>query len=166
MSSLTENCYKRAVSLRGFVTELHRKHRLSQTEIARRAGLSQGLIYKILAGLGTHQMRTYKQLISAFPAEWSDYLRRHPSIRRELDQAFGWAIRIESERQHWGSGIRALLEAELRAGDLEVLPDDRMRKYRGHARETIGKALLELTRYREALRRKTEAEILKSSPRK
>ena len=80
------------MGLEGFVEELHRKRSLSQTEIARRAGLSQGAIYKILTGIGRPQLATYQKLSRAFPEAWRDYLRRHPSFRRELADTVGWAL--------------------------------------------------------------------------
>ena len=141
------------MSLRGLVTALHRKHGLSQTEIARRAGLSQGLIYKLLAGLGTPQMRTYKRLIAAFPEEWSDHLKHHPSARREFHHTFGWALRTEPEHDTWRRNIRALLEAELDASDLEELPNHLKQQYRRKARQIVGEALRELARYRDNLHR-------------
>jgi hypothetical protein len=79
------------VSLRGFVEELHKRRGLPQLTIAKTAGLSQGTIYKILAGMGQTEVETYRRLAGAFPELWSDYLKRHPAFQRQLTDDFSWS---------------------------------------------------------------------------
>ena len=139
------------MALRGFILELTRKQDLSQTEIARRSGLSQPLIHKILSGMGTPQMRTYQKLASAFPDAWTDYLQRHPALQKDLSEAFGWATErgeanVEARRDALG-----LFEASLGLDQLPPLPSEARERYQKRVREVMQRASRDLAKYRKAL---------------
>ncbi len=139
------------VALRGFVLELTRKQDLSQTEIARRSGLSQPLIHKILSGMGTPQMRTYQKLASAFPDAWSDYLQHHPAFQKELSETFGWATERgeASAESRWD--VLRLFEASLGLDQLPPLPPEVRERYQERVREVMRRASRDLAKYRKAL---------------
>jgi transcriptional regulator with XRE-family HTH domain len=139
------------VSLCGFVLELHRKEGLSQTKIAVRSGLSQGLIYKILAGIGTPQMRTYQKLAAAFPESWNAYLVRHPKFRKELAEAFGWATGPGLSTGIERSNPLDLFESLLGLDRAHELPPEALERYRAKIRELMRRAARDLTDYRKAL---------------
>jgi transcriptional regulator with XRE-family HTH domain len=138
------------VSLRGFVLELHRKQGLSQTKIAIRSGLSQGLIYKILAGIGTPQMRTYQKLASAFPESWNGYLGRHPRFRKELAEAFGWATGPEGDPLE-------LFESLLEIDRARELSPEGLERYRARIREVMRRTARDLEDYRKTLEADTRS---------
>ena len=143
------------MSLRGFVEQLHRKAGLSQTEIARESGLSQGLIYKILTGIGKPQMRTYQKLASAFPEAWAEYLKRHPAFRSELAEAFGWATdpnRIQPGLSRRGDRL-LLLHSALAIDQPSQLGPEAQQRYRQRVREVMERVSRELTEYKETLER-------------
>ena len=139
------------MSLRGFVLELHRKEGLSQTKIAMRSGLSQGLIYKILAGIGSPQMRTYQKLAAAFPELWNVYLVRHPSFRKELAEAFGWATGPGSATGIERGNPLELFESLLGLERGHELPPEALEAYQAKIRELMRRAARDLTDYRKAL---------------
>jgi transcriptional regulator with XRE-family HTH domain len=139
------------VNLRAFVLELHKKQGLSQTEIARRSELSQGLIYKILAGIGTSQMRTYQKLASSFPDEWSDYLRRHPGFRRELGDAFGWATNSTRPGTSRPGDASELFLVSLGLDQPSELPPEAQERYRQRVREMMDRTVRELKEYSRTL---------------
>ena len=138
------------MSLRAFVLELHRKQGLSQTKIAIRSGLSQGLIYKILAGIGTPQMRTYQKLASAFPESWNGYLGRHPRFRKELAEAFGWATGPERDPLE-------LFESLLVIDRARELSPEGLERYRTRIREVMRRAAHDLEAYRKTLEADTRS---------
>jgi len=139
------------VALRGFVLELTKREDLSQTKIARRSGLSQPLIHKILSGMGTPQMRTYQKLASAFPDEWNDYLQRHPTLQKELGQTFGWATeRGELDIQARRNPLE-LFEASLGLDQLPRIPMEARERYQKRVRDVMRQASRDLTKYRKAL---------------
>jgi transcriptional regulator with XRE-family HTH domain len=100
------------VSLQSFVRELHRKRGLSQTAIARKSSLSQGAIYKILAGIGNAQLTTFQKLAAAYPDEWGDYVRRHPAFRKQLNDMFRRMIPL-------GEGASESLPENVKPRDVE-----------------------------------------------
>jgi transcriptional regulator with XRE-family HTH domain len=139
------------VALRGFVLELTRKQDLSQTEIARRSGLSQPLIHKILSGMGTPQMRTYQKLASAFPDAWSEYLQHHPSLRKELSDAFGWATERGEASVEVRRDVLGLFEASLGLDQLPPVPTEARERYQKRVREVMRRASRDLAQYRKVL---------------
>jgi transcriptional regulator with XRE-family HTH domain len=139
------------VSLRGFVLELHRKEGLSQTKIAIRSGLSQGLIYKILAGIGIPQMRTYQKLAAAFPESWNAYLVGHPGFRKELAEAFGWARGPDLSVGRQPDNPLELFESLLGVNRAHDLPPEALERYRRKIREVMRRAARDLGDYRKAL---------------
>ena len=150
------------MTLQGFVRELHRKRGLSQTQIAKKSGLSQGLIYKMLAGIGTPQIRTYRSLASAFPDEWNDYLQRHPAFRRELSAAFGWAATPKPFAGSEHDELFELIIANVRSDQLRRLPPEYWERYRERALKSAYRLLQEL----EAHRKELEAEFRASQRKK
>jgi len=139
------------VALRGFILELTRKQDLSQTEIARRSGLSQPLIHKILSGMGTPQMRTYQKLASAFPDAWTDYLQRHPALQKDLSEAFGWATERGEANVEARRDVLRLFEASLGLDQLPPLPSEARERYQKRVREVMRRASRDLAKYRKAL---------------
>ena len=139
------------MALRGFVLELSKREDLSQTEIAKRSGLSQPLIHKILSGMGTPQMRTYQKLASAFPDEWSDYLQRHPTLQKELGQTFGWAAVHGELNSQVRRDALELFEASLGMDQLPQIPMKARELYQKRVRAIMRQASRELTKYRNAL---------------
>ncbi len=139
------------MSLRAFVLELHKKQGLSQTEIAKRSELSQGLIYKILAGIGTSQMRTYQKLASSFPDAWSDYLRRHPAFRRELGDAFGWATAPTRPGTSRPGDASELFLLSLGLDQPRELPPEAQERYRQRVREMMDRTVRDLKEYSRTL---------------
>lgn len=137
--------------------ELTRKQDLSQTEIARRSGLSQPLIHKILSGMGTPQMRTYQKLASAFPDAWRDYLQRHPALKKELGEAFGWATERGDPNVDERPDTLELFEATLGLSQLPPIPLEVRERYRKRVRAVMQRASRDLASYRKALL--TEARI-------
>ena len=139
------------MALRGFVLELSKREDLSQTEIAKRSGLSQPLIHKILSGMGTPQMRTYQKLASAFPDEWSEYLQRRPTLQKELRQTFGWAtVRGELNIQVRRDALE-LFEASLGLDQLPEIPMEARERYQKRVRNVMQQASRDLTKYRKVL---------------
>lgn len=69
----------------------------SQSEIARRAGLSQSVVNKILVQTGNREPdpETYRALASTYEPDWTQFLREHPSASRELWSLYGWALAAE-----------------------------------------------------------------------
>jgi transcriptional regulator with XRE-family HTH domain len=139
------------VALRGFILELTRKHDLSQTEIAKRSGLSQPLIHKILSGMGTPQMRTYQKLASAFPDSWRSYLQRHPTLQKELGEAFGWATERGKLDAEQPLDTLGLFEATLGLDQLPPLPLEVRERYEKRVREVMRRATRDLASYRKVL---------------
>ena len=139
------------MALRGFILELTRKQDLSQTEIARRSALSQPLIHKILSGMGTPQMRTYQKLASAFPDAWTDYLRRHPALQKDLSEAFGWATESGEANVEARRDVLGLFEASLGLDQLPPLPSEVRERYQKRVREVMRRASRDLAKYRKAL---------------
>ena len=139
------------MALRGFILELTRKQDLSQTEIARRSGLSQPLIHKILSGMGTPQMRTYQKLASAFPDAWIDYLQHHPALRKDLSEAFGWATERGEPNLEARRDVLGLFEASLGLDQLPPLPAEARERYQKRVREVMRRASRDLAKYRKAL---------------
>ena len=149
--------------LRGFVLELTKRYELSQTEIARRSGLSQPLIHKVLSGLGTPQVRSYQKLASAFPEAWNDYLLRHPSLREDLSKAFGWVsrgeeINVVARPDNW-----ELFEKLLGLDRLSQVPPEARDRYQKRLREVMRRASRELQEYRKKLQ--TKSRTRKRGPR-
>jgi len=145
------------VILRGFVLELTKSHDLSQTEIAKRSGLSQPLIHKILTGMGTPQVQSYQKLASAFPRAWNDYLLRHPTHREELSKAFGWVNRAGEIDVGDRRRSLLLLERALGLDRLPPVPQEAQARYQKRLREVMRRARRELQEYRKSLQTKSQA---------
>lgn len=143
--------------LRGFVLELTKSHDLSQTEIAKRSGLSQPLIHKILTGMGTPQVQSYQKLASAFPRAWNDYLLRHPTHREELSKAFGWVNRAGEIDVGDRRGSLLLLERALGLDRFPRVPPEVQARYQKRLREVMRRARRELQEYRKSLQTKSQA---------
>lgn len=69
---------------------------LSQSEIARRARLSQSVINKILVKTGSPgndaSPDTYRLLAAAFSSRWAQFLKGHPDLRQQLLDQYAWAV--------------------------------------------------------------------------
>jgi transcriptional regulator with XRE-family HTH domain len=64
---------------------------LSQSEIARRAGLSQSAVNKIFKQRGVAQSaETYEALATAFPTQWADFLAEHTRLAEELREQYSF----------------------------------------------------------------------------
>lgn len=113
--------------------------------------MSQGSIYKILAGIGYPQVHTYQKLASAFPDKWANYLRRHPSFRRELGRTFGWAALSKPSTVSEEREFIEFLESYLGLDQLSLLPLEYRERYRERVREILQGVAQQLEEYREAL---------------
>ena len=131
--------------------ELTKRHELSQTEIAKRSGLSQPLIHKILTGIGTPEVRSYQKLASAFPEAWNDYLLRHPTVREDLNNAFGWVNRAGEIDVVARQGNLELFEKFLDLDRLAPVPAEARGRYQKRLREVMRRASRELQEYRKTL---------------
>jgi len=141
------------VILRGFVLELTKRHDLSQTEIAKRSGLSQPLIHKILTGMGRPQLQSYQKLASAFPEAWNDYMLRHPTLQEDLSKAFGWASRTDVGVVR---GNAELFERILGLEGLPPVPSETRDRYQRRLRVVMHRATRELQSFRKSLLAKTQ----------
>jgi transcriptional regulator with XRE-family HTH domain len=144
------------VSLQEFVTELHKKQGLSQTEIAKKSGLSQGQIYKVLTGIGKHRRRTYGALATAFPRAWSDYLRRRPTFRAELRDAFGWTTSPGYPTVAQEADPIEFFESSLGLDSAARLSAQGRERYRVRVREVMREAKHKLEEYKKALEAESE----------
>jgi transcriptional regulator with XRE-family HTH domain len=64
----------------------------SQSEIARRAGVSQGTVNKAFLETGEPDVDTCRKIAEAYPIEWADHLRDHDEYREDLRRRFAWAF--------------------------------------------------------------------------
>jgi transcriptional regulator with XRE-family HTH domain len=82
------------VPLREFLKSLVHRGGYSQSEIARRAGVSQAVVNKILVGNSSREPApaTYKGICTAFSVEWEEFLLSHAESRENLRETYGWAI--------------------------------------------------------------------------
>lgn len=70
----------------------HKRAAPSQSDIARKSGLSQSLVNKLLGGIHhAPVLDTYQKLTASYRLEWQDFLETHPRVREELSRAYGWA---------------------------------------------------------------------------
>lgn len=100
--------------LQTFVVWLqNEKPDLTQSAIARRSGLSQSLIYKLVAGMQRQETssETTRALVEAYPQEWTEFLRRHPEARQQLRERYGWARVTSPSTENHGFGDARLGEA-------------------------------------------------------
>lgn len=81
-----------------FIRWLQEERQLSQSEIARRARVSQGWLSRTALGSGARVPRPdlLRQLFDTFAEEWRTYRQEHPSINRELARLFGWAYPLQA----------------------------------------------------------------------
>lgn len=72
---------------------LGRQPDLSQSEIGRKAGLSQSMINKVMRQRGTAwpDAKTFRGVAGAYWREWVLFLETHPDVQRQLDEEFAWA---------------------------------------------------------------------------
>jgi len=96
-------------------------------------------------------MRTYQKLASAFPDAWSDYLQRHPSLQKELSEAFGWATERGEASAESRRDVLRLFEASLGLDQLPSLPPEAQERYQKRVREVMRRASRDLAKYRKAL---------------
>jgi transcriptional regulator with XRE-family HTH domain len=77
-----------------FITFLEESRELNQSEIARRAHLSQAVVNKAVQTLGHREpaAETYRALAEAFPSEWTAFLEAHPEYQAHLTRLYGWAF--------------------------------------------------------------------------
>lgn len=75
--------------------------KLTQSEVGRRAGISQSVVNKILhgRGVGWPCIETYRSLAEAFPDEWRTFLAAHALYREALQRTFAWAHFTTAPRQ-------------------------------------------------------------------
>jgi len=138
------------VSLRGFVEELHKRHALSQSAIAKTAGLSQGAIYKILAGMGNPEIQTYRRLAAAFPELWRDYLKRHPTFQTQLRDDFSWSHpedRLNPVAQGPTTQPRYQRYLERLSIQLNELPKSRRVRYEKELQQFVARLLKEVEKF-------------------
>src|SRR5258708_4127052 len=65
----------------------------SQSEVARRSGVSQSEVCKILGHSNTKpRLATIQKLTAAYWTEWCEYLAAHEDIREALARAYRWAL--------------------------------------------------------------------------
>ena len=95
-------------------------------------------------------MRTYQKLASAFPELWKDHLRRHPSFRKELEEAHGWATAPDSPSRHRDDPLE-LFESLLGLGPTRDLPPETLERYRAKVHEIMRRAARDLKAYRRSL---------------
>jgi transcriptional regulator with XRE-family HTH domain len=87
---------------------------LSQSDIARRSGLSQSMINKVMQRRGTASSpATYQRLCAAFWHQWVQFLEEHEDMRVRLAKEFQWvAPALKAEAEHadtdMAEGIRLL----------------------------------------------------------
>jgi transcriptional regulator with XRE-family HTH domain len=64
---------------------------LSQSDIARRSGLSQSMINKVMQRRGTASSpATYQRLCAAFWHQWVQFLQEHEELRAQLARDYQW----------------------------------------------------------------------------
>jgi transcriptional regulator with XRE-family HTH domain len=128
--------------LRDFLQSLIHNGRYNQSEIARRADISQSTVNKLLVGNSRQEPvpDTYKGICAAFSVEWVTFLGSHAEAREHLLETYGWAVpaslaarlsertcapasRVDTAMQHVGRALDALLsEIEQR---LRLVPESR-----------------------------------------
>jgi hypothetical protein len=96
-------------------------------------------------------MRTYQKLASAFPDAWTDYLQRHPALRKDLSEAFGWATERGEANVEARRDLLGLFEASLGLDQLPPLPSEARERYQKRVREVMRRASRDLAKYRKAL---------------
>lgn len=134
--------HTRSMVLRDFLQSLVHNGRYNQSEIARRAGISQSTVNKLLVGHSRQEPvpATYKGICAAFSLEWETFLRSHAEVREHLLETYGWAVPgrlatgtsertcapaplVDTAMQHVGRALDALLsEIERR---LRLVPESR-----------------------------------------
>jgi DNA-binding XRE family transcriptional regulator len=141
------------VSLQGFVEELHKRRGLPQSTIAKTAGLSQGAIYKILAGMGKPEIQTHRRLAAAFPEFWSDYLKRHPIFQKQLNDDFSWSRPEDSPSPLVNPTMpRYHPYLEQLSRRLNELPERRRTQYETKLQKLIARLLRDVERTCAAMR--------------
>lgn len=86
--------FSRAV-LGPFISWLLETKNLSQSDVMRRTGVSQGWISRMISGSSRGEegsLTTAGRLLQVFQDEWAEYLASHPAARKELEQRFGWLL--------------------------------------------------------------------------
>jgi len=80
--------------IRDFIQYLQDRHSYSQSHIARKAQLSQGVVNKIMVGSHTRRpdVETFQHLTAAFALDWEEFLEKHPKLREELREYFRFAL--------------------------------------------------------------------------
>jgi hypothetical protein len=73
-----------------------RNQPLTQFDIAKRTGISQGWLSKIGLGGATRwgDPDTFRLLFDAYPDDWKLFVRTHPDAAREIRETFGWVLAV------------------------------------------------------------------------
>ena len=122
---------------------------LSQTEIGKKSSLSQASIYKILAGIGTPRGQTYQKLATSFPEAWSDYIRRHPTFRKELSNIFSGSVPQGMDVAM--SRLERFVQSDFGLTEIEDLPVEYRERYRRRLGRLMDGLITELASYRKQL---------------
>ena len=96
-------------------------------------------------------MRTYQKLASAFPDSWRGYLQRHPTLQKELGEAFGWATERGKPEVEEPLDTLRFFEATLGLDQLPPLPPEVRERYEKRVREVMRRANRDLASYRKVL---------------
>jgi len=77
-----------------WLTEPGRRNAPNQSEVARKSRISQSWINKAILGGFTRfpDAEVCHKLFSAYPDEWTAYLRSHPAAAKEVRAVFDWAL--------------------------------------------------------------------------
>lgn len=72
---------------------------LSQSEIARRSGISQSFVNKLVRGGATKEPSThsYARVVSAFEDHWRRFLVEVPEAAEELRERYGWVLLVNAQ---------------------------------------------------------------------
>jgi transcriptional regulator with XRE-family HTH domain len=99
--------------LREFIEYLlARDPHASQAGLARRCGLSQSVINKLILEAGTRRpdVETFQKLASGFPMDWAEFLEAHPDARQQIIEFFRFALPFDTPSKAQ-EGDRELSEA-------------------------------------------------------
>lgn len=79
--------------LKSFIEYLQERYPdLTQSGLARKAGVSQGLINKIVLGGNTTEPdpKTFRMIAESHLLDWQDFLRGRPNFSKSISEEFHW----------------------------------------------------------------------------